>query len=87
MDGLVGKDTENIFSAASRSDVKFFDPTVEFQRLHGMIGEDDAVPTDTATGVAFRDDVIRSWIERHEPKSQLTIFICGNCCRDVCAGR
>jgi hypothetical protein len=61
-----------------RGDSKFRGGTVEFQRLHGAIGEDGAVPANVTTSVAFRDEVIRGRVERHEPKAYLTIFICGN---------
>ena len=66
--------------------MKFRDGTDEFQWSRRAISEDDAVPAKIATVVAFRHEFIRGRMERHEPESQLTVFICGNLDWDVFAG-
>ena len=101
MDDLAGEKAEKAGGAAVQRNVKFRSGTGsqlpqpgrggefrkgEFHRPRGAIGEDNAVPANIATVVAFRDEVIRGWIPRQEPEAQLTVFVGGNRGGDDCAG-
>src|SRR5260370_9750136 len=89
MDDLAGKNEENAVSAVFRGDSKFRSGgkfrRSEFQRPHRAISEDDAVPANTAAGVALGNEVIRGRIPRQKQQAQLTVFIRGNGCWTSCA--